>query len=65
MSIMLYYVDDFACESMMASLVHIEEGAPSNNLTKVIMKVVSSLTEMPQDDIVQKMVAFAVGKHAF
>jgi hypothetical protein len=61
----LYYVDDFARESMMASLVHIEEGATSNNLTKVIMKVVSSLTGMPRDDIAKRMVAFAAGKHTF
>ena len=48
----------------MATLEHIEEGATSNTLTKVITKVVEKVTGMSKEDIVRRMLAFGVDKRA-
>lgn len=46
----------------MAALEHVEEGATSNNLTKVIMKVVTDLTGMSREDTARRMLSFGAGK---
>jgi hypothetical protein len=46
----------------MASLEHVEEGATSNNLTKVIMKVVTDLTSMSQEDTARRMLSFGASR---
>jgi hypothetical protein len=47
---------------MMATLEHIEDGATSNNLSKVIMNVVTSLTKLEREEIATCMLAFGAGK---
>jgi hypothetical protein len=63
-SVTMYYVSDFARESMNVALEHIDEGATSNNLMKVIMKAIQWLTSMSREEIASKMMAFGVGKWA-
>jgi hypothetical protein len=63
-SVTIYYVNNFARESTMATLEHIEEGATSNTLTKVITKAVEKVTGMPREDIAERMLAFGAGKKA-
>jgi hypothetical protein len=60
-SITLYYISEFARRSFMVTLEHVEEGASSNNLTRVIIKAVTSLTGMSRSDIASRMVAFGAG----
>ena len=61
-SVTIYCVDQFSKESTMASLEHVEEGATSNNLTMVIMKSVTDLTNMFQEDIARRMLSFGAGR---
>jgi hypothetical protein len=63
-SMTIYYVDEFARESVNAALQHIDEGATSNNLTKIIMKAVQGLIGMTHEEIAVKMLAFGAGKWA-
>jgi hypothetical protein len=37
-SVTLYYVSKFACRNFMVTLEHVEEGASSNNLTRIISR---------------------------
>jgi hypothetical protein len=60
-SVTLYYVSEFAHHSFMVTLEHMEEGANSNNLTRAIIKAVTSLTGMSRSDIASRMVAFGAG----
>jgi hypothetical protein len=60
----MYYVSDFACKSMNVALEHIDEGATSNNLRKVIIKAVQWLTGMSREEVASKMMAFGAGKWA-
>jgi chemotaxis methyl-accepting protein methylase len=43
-------------------LEHVEEGETSNNLTKVIMKVVTNFTNMFREDSARQMLSFGAGK---
>jgi hypothetical protein len=61
-SMTLYYVEDYDCKSMMCLLEHLEEGATSNNLARVIMKAVSDLSGMSREDIATRFLAFGAGK---
>jgi hypothetical protein len=61
-SVTIYYIDDWGRESMMCGLEHVEEGATSNNLTKVIMKAVQALTAMSREEVAKKMIAFGAGE---
>ena len=58
----IYYMDQFGRESALAALEHVEEGATSNNLTKVIMKGMTDLTSMSQEDTARQMLSFEAGK---
>ena len=60
-SVALYYVSEFACCNFMVTLEHVEEGASSNNLTRIIIKAVTKLTGMSRSGIASWMVAFGVG----
>jgi hypothetical protein len=55
-------IQDFQCCSMMATLEHIEDGATSNNLSKVIMNAVTSLTKLEREEIATRILAFGAGK---
>jgi hypothetical protein len=61
-SVTLYYVEDYGRKFMMCSLEHVEEGATSNNLTRVIMKAVSNLSGLSLEDIATRFLAFGTGK---
>jgi hypothetical protein len=63
-SVTVYYMNNFAKESTMATLEHIEEGATSNTLTKVITKAMEKVTGMSREDIAERMLAFGAGKKA-
>jgi hypothetical protein len=43
-------------------IVALEEGATSNNLTKVIMKAVIDLTGMSREDTARQMLSFGAGR---
>jgi hypothetical protein len=60
-SVTLYYVSEFASRSFMVTLEHVEGGASSNNLTRVIIKAVTLLIGMSRSDIASRMVAFGAG----
>jgi hypothetical protein len=57
----IYYVFDFGRESFNCMLEHVEEGGTSNNLTRVIMKAITKVTNMSQQDIANYMVSFGAG----
>jgi hypothetical protein len=61
-SVTIYYIQDFQRCSMMATLEHIEDGATSNNLSKVIMNAVTSLTKLEREEIATRILAFGAGK---
>ena len=63
-SITIYYVNNFARESIMATLEYIEEGVTSNTLTKVITKAVEKVTGMSKEDTARWMLAFGTSKRA-
>ena len=46
----------------MCALLHVNEGATANNLTKIIMKAVCDLIGMSRDNITKRMMAFGAGK---
>lgn len=58
MSVTLYYIEDYGRKSMICALEHMEEGATSNNLARVIMKAVSDLSGMSREDIATRFLAF-------
>jgi hypothetical protein len=54
----LYVVQDFSRFHMLAALEHVEDGATSNNLTKVIMAAVQAVSRLKLEEIAKKMVCF-------
>ena len=54
----LYYVEDYGRKSMICALEHVEEGATSNILARVIMKAMSDLSGMSREDIAIRFLAF-------
>ena len=60
--ITIFYVSEFSHESFNVKLEHVEEGGSSNNIIKIIMKVVTEFTSMSKQDIAQRMLAFGIGK---
>jgi hypothetical protein len=46
---------------ILVALEHVDEGATSNNLTKVIMKAVESVSCLSREQIGKKLMAFGVG----
>jgi hypothetical protein len=62
MSKTIYYVLKLCRESFNVKLEYIEEDGFSNNIVKIIMKVVIELIGMSMRDIAEKMLAFGIGK---
>jgi hypothetical protein len=61
-SVILHYAVDWGRENFLVKLDHVEDGATSNNLTKVITKAICNITGMSCIDIVSRMLAFGAGE---
>ena len=58
----IYYVLKWSRESFNVKLEYVEENGFSNNIVKIIMKVVIELIGMSMWDIAQRMLAFGTCK---
>jgi hypothetical protein len=60
-SIHVYIVQNFERKPMLVALERVEDGATSNNLTKVVMTNVQARSGLNRDDIPKRMVCFGAG----
>jgi hypothetical protein len=57
-SVTLYYIGDWRRENFLTKLDHVEDGATSNNLMKVITKAIYNISGMSRIDIASRLLAF-------
>jgi hypothetical protein len=62
-SIHVYVVKDYERLPMLAALEHVQEGATSNNLTKVVMTNLQALSGFDQEERAARLVCFGAGNH--
>jgi hypothetical protein len=62
-SIHVYVVKKYEHFPMLAALEHVQEGATSNNLTKVVMTNLQALSGFQQEEIAARLVCFRAGNH--
>jgi hypothetical protein len=62
-SIHVYVVKNYERFPMLAALEHVQEGATSNNLTKVVMTNLQALSGFQREDIAARLVCFGAGNH--
>jgi hypothetical protein len=62
-SIHVYLVKDYERFPMLAALEHVQEGATSNNLTKVVMTNLQALSGFDREEIAARLVCFGAGNH--
>jgi hypothetical protein len=59
----VYVVKDYEHFPMLAALEHVQEGATSNNLTKVVMTNLQALSGFDWEEIAARLVFFRAGNH--
>jgi hypothetical protein len=60
-SVHVHVVVEWERFHILVALEHVDEGATSNNLTKVIMKAVESVSCLSREQIGKKLMAFGAG----
>jgi hypothetical protein len=62
-SIHVYVIKGYERFPMLAALEHVQEGATSNNLTKVVMTNLQALSGFDREEIAARLVCFGAGNH--